>query len=133
MDQTKVDKSGQKADLSPHPVPPTVTAVDKLPLDKIKLPSGFKVEVWSSGHPGARTMVMGDKGTMFMGTRTIGRVYAIIDKDGKREVKTLLSGPDPAERARLQRRARSTCSRSTACSATTTSRTISTRRRSRSS
>lgn len=92
MDQTKVDKSGQKADLSPHPVPPTVTPVDKLPLDKIKLPSGFKIEVWSSGHPGGRTMVMGDKGTMFMGTRTIGRVYAIVDKDGKREVKTLLSG-----------------------------------------
>ena len=104
MDQTKVDKSGQDADLSPHPVPPTVTPVDKLPLDKIKLPSGFKVEVWSSGHPGARTMVMGDKGTMFMGTRTIGRVYAIVDKNGKREVKTLLSGPDPAERARLQER-----------------------------
>ncbi len=37
-------------------------------------------------------MVMGDKGTMFMGTRLIGRVYAITDKDGKREVKTLLSG-----------------------------------------
>ena len=30
------------------------------------------------------------KGTMFMGTRLIGRVYAITEKDGKREVKTLL-------------------------------------------
>ena len=37
-------------------------------------------------------MVMGPKGTMFMGTRLIGRVYAITNKDGKREVKTLLSG-----------------------------------------
>ena len=92
MDQTKIDKSGQDAGLKGHPVPPLPTPVDKLPLDKIKLPSGFKAEVWSSGHPGGRTMVMGDKGTMFMGTRTIGRVYAIVDKDGKREVKTLLSG-----------------------------------------
>ena len=41
---------------------------------------------------GARTMVMGDKGTMFMGTRVIGRVYAITDKDGKREAKVLLQG-----------------------------------------
>lgn len=37
-------------------------------------------------------MVVGPKGTMFVGTRTLGRVYAITDKDGKREVKTLLTG-----------------------------------------
>ncbi|HEY8579847.1 MAG TPA: PQQ-dependent sugar dehydrogenase, partial [Beijerinckiaceae bacterium] len=34
----------------------------------------------------------GDKGVIFMGSRVIGRVYAIVDKDGKREVKTLLQG-----------------------------------------
>ena len=49
-------------------------------------------------------MVLGDKGTMFMGTRLIGRVYAVTDKDGKREAKVLLQGPDPAERPRLQER-----------------------------
>ena len=92
MDKTKVDKSDQDANLKPHPVPPIAPPVDKLPIDKIKLPSGFKAEVWSSGHPGGRTMVMGDKGTMFMGTRVIGRVYAITDKDGKREAKVLLQG-----------------------------------------
>ena len=37
-------------------------------------------------------MVMGDKGTMFMGTRVIGRVYAITDKDGKREPKVIIQG-----------------------------------------
>jgi glucose/arabinose dehydrogenase len=92
MDQTKVDKSGQATTLSPHPVSPIATPGDKIPLDKIKLPAGFKAEIWSSGHPGARTMVMGDKGTMFMGTRVIGRVYAITDKGGKREAKVLLQG-----------------------------------------
>ena len=35
---------------------------------------------------------MGPKGTIFMGTRQLGRVYAIVDKDGKREVKTILQG-----------------------------------------
>ena len=92
MDATKVDKSNQDGNLKPHPVPPIAPSIDKLPLDKIKLPSGFKAEVWSSGHPGARTMVMGDKGTMFMGTRTIGRVYAITDNGGKREAKVIIQG-----------------------------------------
>ena len=92
MDKSDPTKSKQAQDLKPHPVPPTVTPVDKLPVDKIKLPAGFKAELWSSGHPGARTMVMGPKGTMFMGTRAIGRVYAISDEGGKRHVRTLFSG-----------------------------------------
>ena len=92
LDKTKPAESKQDTNLKPHPTPPTVTALDKLPVDKLKLPNGFKAEVWSHGHPGARTMVKGDKGTIFMGTRLIGRVYAITDKDGKREVKTLLTG-----------------------------------------
>jgi glucose/arabinose dehydrogenase len=92
LDRSNPSASGQDGNLRPHPLPPLATAVDKLPLDKIKLPPGFKAEVWSSGHPGARTMVMGSKGTMFMGTRVIGRVYAITEKDGKREPKVLLQG-----------------------------------------
>jgi hypothetical protein len=83
MDKSDPSKSQQDNNLKPHPTPPIATAADKLPIDKIKLPSGFKAEVWSSGHPGARTMVMGAKGTMFMGTRVIGRVYAITNKDGR--------------------------------------------------
>ena len=92
LDQTKQGASKQDQNLKPHPTPPTMTAADKLPVDKLKLPAGFKAEVWSSGHPGARTMVMGPKGTIFMGTRQLGRIYAIADKNGKREVKALLSG-----------------------------------------
>ncbi len=84
--------SKQDPGLRPHPTPPVAAPVEKLPLDKIKLPAGFRAEVWSSGHPGARTMVRGDKGTIFMGTRGIGRVYAIVDKDGKREARPLIQG-----------------------------------------
>ena len=92
LDKSNPANSKQDTGLKPHPTPPIAAAVDKLPVDKIKLPAGFKAEVWSSGHPGARTMVEGPKGTIFMGTRLIGRVYAITNKDGKREVKTLLQG-----------------------------------------
>lgn len=92
LDKSNPSQSKQDTNLKPHATPPTVTAADKLPLDKIKLPAGFKAEVYSSGHPGARTMVMGPKGTLFMGTRQLGRVYAITNKDGKREAKVLLQG-----------------------------------------
>ena len=92
IDRTNQATSNQPANLAPHPTPPTVTPVERLPLDKIKLPPGFRAEVYSSGHPGARTMALGPNGTIFMGTRQLGRVYAITNKDGKREVKTLLQG-----------------------------------------
>ena len=91
MDRTNPTVSKQAVTLQFIPTPPFAAPVEKLPLDKIKLPPGFKAEVWSSGIPGARTMVMGAKGTMFMGSRGIGRVYAITETGGKRESRTLLS------------------------------------------
>jgi glucose/arabinose dehydrogenase len=92
LDKGSPARSQQDTTLKPHPTPPTATPVEKIPVDKIKLPAGFKAEIWSHGHPGARTMVRGDKGTVFMGTRLIGRVYAITDRGGKREAKVLLQG-----------------------------------------
>jgi glucose/arabinose dehydrogenase len=92
IDRTNQAKSNQNTGLKPHPTPVTVAPVEQIPVDKIRLPAGFKVEIWSHGHPGARTMVMGNKGTMFMGTRGPGRVYAITNRDGKREAKVLLQG-----------------------------------------
>jgi radical SAM protein with 4Fe4S-binding SPASM domain len=99
LDKSNPAASKQDSNLKPHPTPPIGTAVDKLPLDKIKLPAGFKVEVYSSGHPGGRTMVMGNKGTLH-GLRIIGRVYAVTNRRGKREAKVLQG--DPAQRSRLQ-------------------------------
>lgn len=92
MDRTDTAASKQDTNLAPHPTPPTVTPLEKIPLDKIKLPAGFRAEVYSHGHPGARTMAIGQRGTIFMGTRQLGRVYAITNRDGKRETKILLQG-----------------------------------------
>ena len=92
LDKTDQSKSKQNLNLKGNPQPATATQLEKIPLDRIKLPPGFKAEIWSHGQAAARTMVMGDKGTMFMGTRVIGRVYAITNQGGKREVKVLLQG-----------------------------------------
>jgi glucose/arabinose dehydrogenase len=94
LDQSKalMAKTKQSLTLKPHATPLTVTPPEKIPLDKIKVPAGFKVELWAHGLPGARTLRRGDKGTVFVGTRVIGRVYAVTDKGGQRAVKTIVEG-----------------------------------------
>ncbi|MBM3540364.1 MAG: sorbosone dehydrogenase family protein [Alphaproteobacteria bacterium] len=78
--------------LVPHPPVMQVTTPDKIPLDKLKVPAGFKVELWAHGMPGVRMMTRGDKGTIFGGTRIIGRVYAITDKGSQRDHVILAQG-----------------------------------------
>ena len=60
----------------------TVTEAPEIPLDKIKLPAGFKAEIFATGMPGARAMARGDDGKIYIGTRAIGRVYEL-SADGK--------------------------------------------------
>jgi glucose/arabinose dehydrogenase len=80
------------AKLAPVAAPPLATAADKLPTAKLKVPPGFNIEVYASGLNNAREMALGDKGTVFVGSRLVDKVYAIVNKDGKREVKVLASG-----------------------------------------
>src|SRR5690349_708354 len=63
----------------------------KLPLDKIKLPAGFSIEVWAE-VPNARGLALGKNGTVFAGSMDEGNVYAIRDNGGEREVKTIARG-----------------------------------------
>ena len=75
--------------LSGHAGKMTVTPPSEIPLDKIKVPAGFQVELWAHGMPGVRMMTRGSKGTIWAGTRIIGRVYEIKDKGGVREHRIL--------------------------------------------
>lgn len=52
-----------------------------LPIDRLKLPEGFKIEVYADSIDGARSMAMGENGTLFVGTRNENKVYAIQDRD----------------------------------------------------
>lgn len=52
------------------------------PLDRLNLPEGFSIEIYAKGLDGARSMAMGDDGTLFVGTRREGNVYAVKDIDG---------------------------------------------------
>lgn len=88
------DETEAQKGLAPPSGPPTgmsdaeITAA----LKKIKLPKGFKIEPYATGVLAARQMAWGDKGTLFVGSFGLGNVYAIVDKDGKKEVKTILKG-----------------------------------------
>jgi glucose/arabinose dehydrogenase len=78
--------------LAPVAAPPIAAAPDKLPVNKLKLPAGFNIEVYAAGMANARSMREGDKGTVFVGSRQVDKVYAVVNKDGKRSVKVLASG-----------------------------------------
>ena len=80
------------AKLAPIAPPPIAAAPDKLPIAKLKVPQGFNIEVYAAGMANARSLAEGDKGTVFVGTRLVGNVYAVTNKDGKRSVKVLASG-----------------------------------------
>jgi len=79
-----------------HPFAPHMTgrSATDLPVNTLKAPEGFKVEVWTDGIPEARSLALGDKGTVFVSNRNAKSVYAVVDNGGKREVKTLFTGLD---------------------------------------
>jgi glucose/arabinose dehydrogenase len=51
-------------------------------LDAIRLPPGFSVDYYASDVPGARSLALSPAGTLYVGTRDGGAVYAIPDADG---------------------------------------------------
>ena len=55
---------------------------EALPLDKIKLPPGFKIEIYAEDLKNARSIVRSPEGTVYVGTRNEGNVYAVQDTDG---------------------------------------------------
>ena len=60
----------------------TKTSENNLPIDKIKLPPGFKIEVYADDLPNARSMDLSTNGVLFVGTKDKGDVYAVKDTDG---------------------------------------------------
>lgn len=66
-----------------------------LPVDKISLPQGFKIEVFAQDIEGARSMALSPNGTLFVGSRSPGKVYAVVDENGDHnadEVITIAQG-----------------------------------------
>ena len=78
--------------LAPIAQPPAPTPPGEIPVDKIKVPAGFKVSLWAHSINNARMMTWGSKGTLFVSSRTAGNVYAVLDRGNTREVKVIAKG-----------------------------------------
>lgn len=64
-------------------------------LADIRLPAGFHISLFAKDVDNARSLALGDKGTVFVSNRASDKVYALVDADGdgQAELKhTLISG-----------------------------------------
>ena len=50
-------------------------------LGDISLPPGFSIAIYTDDVENARSLALGDNGTLFVGTRTAGKVYAVLDRN----------------------------------------------------
>jgi glucose/arabinose dehydrogenase len=90
-DQTEAQK-GEDYALTSGPATGIYGEKLRANLRKIKLPPGFHIGVYADHVLSARQMAWGDKGTLFVGSFSLGVVYAITDHHGHKEVKTILKG-----------------------------------------
>ena len=60
------------------------------PLDRLQVPAGFHVSLYSDAVPDARKMTLGDRDTLFVGSADVGKVYALTDAG--RKVRVIASG-----------------------------------------
>lgn len=60
---------------------PQFVLAQALPVGLIKLPQGFRIDVYAQGVKNARSLAISPGGTVFVGTRTAGNVYALVDED----------------------------------------------------
>jgi len=68
---------------SPEAAPAAARPDHDLPLDRIRLPAGFAIDVFSADVPGARSMTLSPNGVLYVGTRQRGGpVYALVDRNG---------------------------------------------------
>ncbi len=69
---------------------PTLFAGDPR-MEDISLPPGFKISVYAENVPNARGMSLGEDGTLYVGSREAGTVYALRDLDHDGHADTLFT------------------------------------------
>jgi glucose/arabinose dehydrogenase len=68
----------------------TATPASEIAVQNLRLPAGFKAEIWATGMPGARAMARAENGKIYIGTRGIGRVYELTDNGTTRSSRVVV-------------------------------------------
>ncbi|MDX1406976.1 MAG: sorbosone dehydrogenase family protein, partial [Saprospiraceae bacterium] len=61
---------------------PSTDQAGGLALDEIILPPGFRISLFAEDVENARSLCRSPEGTLFVGTRNKGSIYALRDTDG---------------------------------------------------
>ena len=64
---------------------------EELPLQRLKVPQGFRVDTYTTGIEDARSMALSPQGTLYVGTKSAGKVYALRDLNGDFKADTLFT------------------------------------------
>jgi glucose/arabinose dehydrogenase len=88
-------QQGRAADMAASPLAPhagrnIAVPAGEIPVRNLRVPPGFKVELWASGMPGVRAMTRSASGRIYAGTRGLGRVYEVTDSGGTRSSRVLV-------------------------------------------
>jgi glucose/arabinose dehydrogenase len=79
---TKKNSPAEESDASAGTSQPAITNyAATLPLEKIKMPAGFTIQVYAE-VPDARSMALSPSGVLYVGNRDGKEVYAVKDTDG---------------------------------------------------
>lgn len=80
---------GERSAPEPSARTPSAPASSEPELSRVRVPEGFSVSFYSDRVPNARSLAMGPGGTLFVGTRSGGTVYALTDSDGDNFAETV--------------------------------------------
>ena len=56
-------------------------SLGQVDLSRLQLPPGFVIEAWADHVPDARQMAAGPPGVIYVGSRALGQVRAVVDAD----------------------------------------------------
>jgi glucose/arabinose dehydrogenase len=61
-------------------------------IEEIRLPAGFRIELWADEIEGARSMALSPSGIVYVGTRTKDKLYAVVPGGRSRRVVVVADG-----------------------------------------
>lgn len=74
-------------------ISPNVEVPDD-PMEYLSLPPGFKAEIYADNIPNARAMALSPNGILYVGSRSAGNVYAVIDDNGNNRADRIITIAD---------------------------------------